>query len=130
MLREAIFLNAFQTGRVDVEAVAGTQNRACIGRLHFQKHFIFANQNGTGFGGAVVNNDGDFCALNIGREAVKTLCGPIEFSEGAVERSRAVVLTSRRKRSETCSRNDGDKRNSKCEAFYDQIMSLNEWPAR
>src|SRR5271154_2237976 len=130
VLCEVVFLNPFQTGVVDVEAVAGAQNGARIRRLHFQKHFIVVHQDGTGFGGAIVDHDGDFGALDIGREAVKTLCGAIEFPEGAIQRSRTVVLTSRWPRPEARDGNNGDKRNSQYEAFYDQIMSLGEWSAR
>ena len=130
MLREIVFLDALQAGVVNVEVVAGAQNCARIGRLHFQKHFIVVNQDGAGFGGAIVNHDGDLGALDIGREAVKTLRGAIEFSESAVQCHRAVVLTRSRKRPEAGGENESAKRKCQYETFYDQIISPAEWPVR
>src|ERR1700733_10321699 len=107
MLREIVFLDTFQTWSGDIYVIARAQNRARVGGLHFQKHFIVVDENGAGFGGAIVNHDGDFSALDIGRQAVKTSCGAIEFSECAIERSRAVVLTSGGPSLDAGSRNDG-----------------------
>ncbi len=108
MLRQIVFFDALQTGIVNVKVVASAQNRAGVGRFHFQKHFIVANQHGAGFGGAIVDHDGDFGALDVRGEAAETLCRTIEFSECAFQCSWAVILPSGRPRPDERDRNDGD----------------------
>ena len=97
MLSQVVFFDALQSRIVDVEIITRAQNGAGIWSLEVEAHFVAAHPDYAPLGGFHVDDNGELCALDIRREAVKILRLAVEVAQYGVERHALVFLQSRKR---------------------------------
>src|ERR1700722_5455470 len=95
MLGQVVFLHATQPRRVDVQTVTCAENSSRVRLLHFQKHFVAANQDGAIFGGLVVHHHRYIGAFDVSGERMKVLRGAVQLPENAINGGWPVILGGR-----------------------------------